>query len=171
MAMPWVPAMSTRVSRSAPRRSSAAAVSRLRLYRQLQLAAHSLHKAADRALLAAGGVTTAQAALLVVLQRQTARQRDLAQQLGINESAVTAMATRLQALGLIVRERADGDSRSWHLQLTVQGAQTLAAVEPAFHQINQRLAALFDRDEAQALADALQRVHLAFAGAAGPHDG
>ena len=65
--------------------------SKSRLYHRLQLAAHRLQKSADRAVLAAAEITTAQAAVLMLVAGGANSQREVATQLGLNESAVTAM--------------------------------------------------------------------------------
>ena len=68
--------------------------SKSRLYHRLQLAAHRLQKSADRAVLAAAEITTAQAAVLTLVAGGAVSQREVATQLGLDESAVTAMARR-----------------------------------------------------------------------------
>ena len=56
--------------------------SKSRLYHRLQLAAHRVQKSADRALLAAAEITTAQAAVLTLVARGAITQREVATQLG-----------------------------------------------------------------------------------------
>ena len=139
--------------------------SKLRLYHRLQLAAHRIQKAADRAVLQASGVTTAQAAVLtVVAGDRDATQRSVARQLGINESAVTAMVARLMDMRLIERIRDDEDARTWRLLLTAEGRAGLKKVEGPFRTINARLEAALDASELEHLADYLGRIGEAFAG-------
>ena len=75
-----------------------------------------------RLLLDAAAVTTAQAAVLtIVAARENATQSDVADALGFNESAVTAMATRLLKLGLLERVRSATDGRAWCLRVSTAG--------------------------------------------------
>ena len=88
--------------------------SKSRIYHRLQLAAHRLQKSADRAVLAAADITTAQAAvLLLVGSGRAVTQREVAVQLGLNEFAVAAMALRLIGVGLLERVRDAADARAW----------------------------------------------------------
>ncbi len=97
--------------------------SKHRTYHRLQLAAHRIQKAADRVLLNAADVTTSQAAVLsIVAADRPVTQRIVAKQLGLNESALTAMISRLLALGMIERMRDEDDARAWRLKLTADGA-------------------------------------------------
>jgi len=137
--------------------------SELRIYHRLQLAAHRLQKAADRRVMAAAGVTTAQAAVLAIVKgERRATQRSIARQLGLNESAMTAMVGRLSALGLLVRTRDPVDGRTWNLGLTVQGEAALDALAPAFGAINARISDTLDPAALLALSDALTRLTDAF---------
>jgi DNA-binding MarR family transcriptional regulator len=134
--------------------------SKLRLYHRLQIAAHGLRKAADRAVLEAGGVTTAQAAVLaIVAARETATQRDVANALRINESAVTAMATRLIKLGILERIRSGTDNRAWCLSLSSAG---LMALRASLASINARIESEFSQLETKQLVDYLDRLTAAF---------
>ena len=91
----------------------------LRLYARLQSAAHLVKKAADRALIDAAGVTTAQAAVLAVVaaaEKSDATgptQKTVAAALALNESAMTAMVSRLIVLHYLKRERNRDDRRAW----------------------------------------------------------
>lgn len=134
-----------------------------RLYQRLQLAAHRVQKAADRGLIGAAQVTTAQAAVLAVIAAAgSATQREVAGQLGLNESAITAMATRLLRLDLVRRERDPADPRAWRLQLSDKGRDALARSAAAFEHINGTLESVLQPDELSALAEYLQRIQTAF---------
>ena len=137
--------------------------SELRIYHRLQMAAHRLQKAADRRVMAAAGVTTAQAAVLAIVRGQAgATQRSIARQLGLNEAAMTAMVGRLGTLGLLVRTRDPVDGRTWNLELTAQGEAALDALAPAFGSINDRISEALDPAALLALSDALTRLTDAF---------
>jgi DNA-binding MarR family transcriptional regulator len=138
--------------------------SKLRIYHRLQLAAHRIQKAADRVVLQASGVTTAQAAVLaVVAADRDATQRSVARQLGINESAVTAMVARLLDMRLIERIRDDADARTWRLRLTAEGRAGLKKIEAPFRRINERIEAAIDPDALEQLANHLGRIGETFA--------
>lgn len=137
--------------------------SELRIFHRLQIAAHRLQKAADRELIAAAGVTTAQAAVLALIGRPGgAHQRQIARRLGVRDSAITAMVKRLMSLGFVDRTRAPDDARSWNLTLTEHGRAALDAMQPAFRGVNDRIAGALDSAELQSLADHLTRLSTAF---------
>lgn len=108
-----------------------------RFYHALQIAAHRLQKQADQVVMQAAGISTAQSAVLAIVNGQPGlRQNQLASLLGLNESAVTAMVARLIKLNLLSRTRSDEDSRAWELRLTEDGKAALAAIEAPFGEIN-----------------------------------
>lgn len=134
-----------------------------RIYHRLQLAAHRIQKAADRALLAAADITTSQAAVLSIVAAQgTVTQRTVAKQLGLNESALTAMTNRLLSHGLLERLRDEADSRAWRLELTKDGAAALKKAEQPFRRINQQLDSILGPDGADHFGGLLQRISAAF---------
>ena len=134
----------------------------LRLYARLQGAAHALKKTADRALMDAAGVTTAQAAVLaVVAGAERPAQKTVADALGLNESAVTGMANRLIALGYLTRENDPDDRRARLLRLTAQGKKALKRIAEPFGRINARLDGTLGAD-LDAFAASLNRIRDAF---------
>ena len=143
--------------------------SKLRLYHRLQVAAHTVRKVADRLLLDAADVTTAQAAVLtIVAARENATQSDVADALGFNESAVTAMATRLLKLGLLERVRSATDGRAWCLRVSTAGQAALAASRKAFASINARVEEELSEQELTRLVALLDRLSAAFVEAPAP---
>jgi DNA-binding MarR family transcriptional regulator len=136
--------------------------SKSRLYHRLQLAAHRVQKSADRALLAAAEITTAQAAVLTLVARGAVSQREVAMQLGLNESALTAMAQRLLGMGLLERVRDEADARAWQLRLSGDGRAALKRIDQPFKGINQTIETALTPDEIAQLADYLQRIASAF---------
>ena len=142
---------------------TAMSASKHRVYHKLQVASHRLQKAADRACIAAAGITTAQAAVLsIVATEGSASQRSVARKLGLNESAMTAMTTRLRHLGLLDRLPDAEDARAWSLRLTADGRAALKRIEQPFRQINQKIEKALDADEIAALADYVKRISDAF---------
>jgi DNA-binding MarR family transcriptional regulator len=66
------------------------------------------------------------------------RMVDIAGLLTIGKSAVTKTTDRLQARGLITRERDPSDRRTVYATLTTEGEKTFAAAQPAFADAVQR---------------------------------
>ncbi len=98
----------------------------LRFYSRLQIAAHILKKRSDRRLLEVAGVTTAQmSALAIIASEETTSQTRLATELGLNDSAITAMVRRFIDLKMVARLRDDSDGRAWLLKLTPFGSETV----------------------------------------------
>ena len=130
-----------------------------RLFHRLQTAAHLLRTQADRRLVAAAGVTTAQCALLAVLAADgPSPQRAAAGRLGLNESAMTPMVRRLVEAGLVERRADPEDRRVRALALTEAGQAALATARAPFAEINAILDDALGPAGAQALARALEAV-------------
>lgn len=130
-----------------------------RLYFHLQLAAGRLRTEADRACLDAAGITTAQAAALVVIAgRPGTTQREVARALGQAESAVTTLVRRLLAADLVARRASPRDGRAWSLTLTEAGRIALARVDAAFGPVNARIDGALTPDEVGVLAGLLRRL-------------
>lgn len=138
--------------------------SRLRLYHKLQTAAHRLQTEADRAVQQAAGVTTAQSAVLALVARARggATQRAVATQLGLHESAITAMTSRLTGLGLVERTRDPDDARAWRLRLTDDGEGALRRITRPFGVVNARIEKVCTPEEITLLADILERLATEF---------
>lgn len=117
------------------------AAKNLRFYSRLQIAAHALKKNSDRRLLEVAGVTTAQmSALAIIASEETATQTRLAAELGLNDSAITAMMRRLIDLKMVTRVRDNKDGRAWLLKLTETGAEAVKKTD----QINDQTSAKVD---------------------------
>jgi len=113
--------------------------------------------------LEAAAITTAQAAVLsVVAADDPVTQRVVADQLGLNESAVTAMVTRLLGMGLLERERDDADARAWRLRLSGHGRATLKRIEGPFGRVNRTMESVLEPDEIARFAEYLGRISAAF---------
>lgn len=135
----------------------------LRLYHRLQVAAHRIKKRADRRLLERPGLTTAQVALLVVVEaRGSLTQRAAAAELGLVESAVTALVGRLVDRGLLARRRDPEDGRAWALQPTASGRRALERAGASFEEINRRIEEALTPAERKQLAGMLDRLSNAF---------
>jgi DNA-binding MarR family transcriptional regulator len=92
--------------------------------------------------LAAKDVTVAEWALMRVLyEREPTSPSQLAHDMGMTRGAITKLADRLLAKGLIDREASPDDGRSHTLRLTTQGADLVP-----------ELAALADENDAECFA-------------------
>jgi DNA-binding MarR family transcriptional regulator len=137
--------------------------SKLRLYHRLQVAARVMQKAADREIGAAAGLSTSQAAVLAVVAAGVdVTQRDVAKALKLNESAVTAMVSRLIKLGFLGRERSGKDARAWILRVRKAGETAMRSSRASFAAINTRIEATLSDAELKRLADCLERLTDAF---------
>jgi len=135
----------------------------LRVYHRLQVTAHRIKKRADRRLLERPGLTTAQVALLVVVEaRGTLTQRAAAAELGLVESAVTALVGRLVDEGLLSRSRDPNDARAWALRSTASGRRALERAGASFEEINRRIDDALTAAERAQLAVLLDRLSQAF---------
>ncbi len=116
---------------------------KLRFYSRLQIAAHVLKKSSDRRLLEVAGVTTAQmSALALIASEETTTQTRLATELGLNDSAITAMVRRLIDLEMVARVRDDKDGRAWLLKLTKTGAEAVQKTDMITDETSARVDAL-----------------------------
>jgi len=133
--------------------------SKLRLYWRLQLAAHFLQKQADRGLLKDAGITTAQLGVLTVIGNgENVSQKHVADVLGLNQSAITAMVRRLMTLGYVERQNSESDGRTKILSLTKKGISVHESTEPPFRKINKRIESTLNAEEIENLANYLKRL-------------
>lgn len=133
----------------------------MRLYHRLQNTARSLQRFADRAV-AGTGLTTAQLAVAVIVQaRGEMTQRDLADELGLGENAITAMLQRLETLDMVERRRDPRDARVRQIRLTEQGATVLAEAAGTFDIVNRAIDQALGGDGVRSLATELDRLRSA----------
>lgn len=98
---------------------------------------HLLHRAqqlaSDRFSLLVGedGVTFRQYVILTAIaDTPGASQTELARSTGVDRSTLTDLVQRLERNGLVARKGSESDARSFMLELTAEGADTLARVRP-----------------------------------------
>ena len=133
--------------------------SKERLYFLIQRAAHVLKKRADAKLKEAGGITTAQGAVITILLKNgPCKQGELASLLMQRESAITTMADRLIKAGYVERYRSEDDGRAWVLQATKEGRRAHDAMRKYFEEINTALDTAFPPKDATRVAEGLKRV-------------
>jgi DNA-binding MarR family transcriptional regulator len=133
---------------------------RERLYHLLQTAAHRLKTRADRDSQGVAGVTAAQAAVMFVIARERATtQRRVAEQLKLNESAVTGMVGRLMEAGFVARAPSPTDGRAWTVTLTPAGEAALERFRVNLDALNADItAALGGEAEVARFADGLRAI-------------
>jgi DNA-binding MarR family transcriptional regulator len=85
-------------------------------------------------------------------------QRELADNLGMHASRLVAIVDELESLGLVVREGNTDDRRTYSLQITPQGRETLKEIAKVSQQHNESLCAALSPDEREVLAGLLQRI-------------
>ena len=133
--------------------------SKHRLYFLLQRTAHGLKTRADAALSEAGGMTTAQSAVMSIVAKEgPVSQAYLASTLKQRESAMTSMVDRLMKAGYLDRERSPSDGRAWLLKATPYGRDALRAIRGPFQSINAILDESFEEADMNALAAGLTQV-------------
>jgi DNA-binding MarR family transcriptional regulator len=133
---------------------------RERLYHLLQTAAHRLKTRADRDSQGVAGVTAAQAAVMFVIARERATtQRRVAEQLKLNESAVTGMVGRLMEASFVARAPSPTDGRAWTVTLTPAGEAALDRFRVNLDALNAEItAALGGEAEVARFADGLRAI-------------
>jgi DNA-binding MarR family transcriptional regulator len=132
-------------------------ISARRGYFLLQVAASRTRTIADDLFAAAGGVSTAQAAVLsFVVAHPGCSQRDVATALRQRESAVTAMVRRLVETGLVERRARSTDLRSWELWATPAGLTSLDHTRPALETLNRQLEAAVGPERIHTFLDCLE---------------
>ncbi len=107
------------------------------LYFLLNSAQQSLFREVDRQALDIVGVSAAQIAALVHLQKRNGcLQAELGQALGLGKAATSGMVCRLERNGLIKRTPSPTDGRGLRVLLTVEGLQALGRAKPLLARLN-----------------------------------
>lgn len=111
---------------------------------------------ADRPCLAVAGVTTAQlGALFAVRDQPDNTQQRLAHTLGLDESAVTTLVTRLTEAGLLTEKAHPDQYRAVGLELIEAGEEALRTARPEITRFNTELRDLLGDEEFERTATAL----------------
>jgi DNA-binding MarR family transcriptional regulator len=85
-------------------------------------------------------------------------QRELAAQLGMHASRLVGVVDEMESLGLVVREGNTDDRRTYSLQITPKGRETLKEIGKISQQHNEALSAALSDEERETLATLLQRI-------------
>lgn len=85
-------------------------------------------------------------------------QRELAAQLGMHASRLVGVVDEMESLGLVVREGNTDDRRTYSLQITPKGRETLEEIGKVSRQHNDALCAALSGEEREVLVGLLQRI-------------
>ena len=108
--------------------------------------------------LRAFGLTSQQASLLMNLAAGPRTPTELIDVLGTDTAAVTRLVDRVEAAGLVRRERHPSDRRSVTVELTDEGRALLPRIAPVFGGVTERLFAGFTEAEVATVSTLLQRM-------------
>ncbi|NNF56917.1 MAG: MarR family transcriptional regulator [Rhodothermaceae bacterium] len=86
------------------------------------------------------------------------RMGDIADQLGIGQSAVTPIVDRLEGRGLARRSRSEADRRVWLVELTAAGEQAFAEDAALYRQVAAAMLDPLDAAERETLAVLLEKI-------------
>ncbi|MFK7987115.1 MAG: MarR family winged helix-turn-helix transcriptional regulator [Sandaracinaceae bacterium] len=126
---------------------------RHRFFYLLNLARHRVFKHADRVAQEELGLSAAQLGALTVIGARPGRsQRELAQTLGYNESAITALMRRMREAELIERTPSVADRRVRTIDLSPKGRELVRASKPLLGRLQARLTDGFTDDELDVVA-------------------
>lgn len=104
-------------------------------------------------------VTPGQFGVLTLISENAGlSQSDLGAALGIDRSTMVAVIDRLESRGLVVRAPSPNDRRSYALQLSDHGKQTLADIMPELHRHESAIAAALSKSEQATLISLLRRI-------------
>lgn len=100
-------------------------------------------------------VTLPQATVLFLLQEKDERMlSEIGQVIGVDSSAVTGLADRLEKAGYVSRKPNPGDRRAWHLHITPQGRGEAQKAAGVVRKVNAEAKAGFSEQD----MDAFKRV-------------
>lgn len=130
-----------------------------RFFYLLHRAHHALLKAADFQLLSELNVTSAQMGALFFLRKNDGcLLKELSRGLGLNNSAITGLASRMEAQDLVERRACERDGRASRLYLTDPGREKAEAGIPFVREMNALLEEDFKEEELDAISRFLERV-------------
>jgi len=140
-----------------PERPSQASKATFASFLLAQVGAHAARKFAER--LSPLKLTPPHAGILRRLgQSSGISQRELATQLGMHASRLVGVVDEMESLGLVVREGNTDDRRTYSLQITPKGRETLQEIGKISYQHNEALVASLTPEERETLTTLLQRI-------------
>ena len=120
--------------------------------------AKALSRAFDDALAEAGGSLPAWLVLTSLAWGQHRSQRAIAAEVGVEGATLTHHLNRMEAAGLVTRERDPENRRAHHVALTDAGQAEMASMLGAVQAFDRRLRTTFTTDELATLRALLQRL-------------
>lgn len=130
-----------------------------RVFHLIQQAHGALFRAADRALKEQAGLSSAQQAVLFVLNlRDGAPITAIADQLKMGKSSLTGLVDRMSQSGLVERRPSARDGRSLEVFILPAGQRAIAATLAGTKKINADLLAPFTAEEHAVIARFLTHV-------------
>ena len=122
-----------------------------------QVGAHGAKQFADR--LSVLKLTPPHAGILRrLVQSPGISQRELATTLGMHASRLVAVLDEMESLGLLIREANAEDRRTYSLQVTAKGRETMEQIAVISQQHNEALCAALNEEERAVLVGLLQRI-------------
>ena len=122
-----------------------------------QVGAHGAKQFADR--LSVLKLTPPHAGILRrLMQSPGISQRELATALGMHTSRLVAVLDEMESLGLLIREANAEDRRTYSLQVTAKGRETMEQIAAISQQHNDALCAALNEEERAVLVGLLQRI-------------
>jgi|SRR5580658_7839997 DNA-binding MarR family transcriptional regulator len=122
-----------------------------------QVGAHGAKQFADR--LSVLKLTPPHAGILRrLMQSPGISQRELATALGMHTSRLVAVLDEMESLGLLIREAKAEDRRTYSLQVTAKGRETMEQIAAISQQHNEALCAALNEEERAVLVGLLQRI-------------
>jgi DNA-binding MarR family transcriptional regulator len=122
-----------------------------------QVGAHGAKQFADR--LSVLKLTPPHAGILRrLVQSPGISQRELATALGMHASRLVAVLDEMETLGLLIREANAEDRRTYSLQVTAKGRETMEQIAAISQQHNEALCAALNEEERAVLVGLLQRI-------------
>jgi DNA-binding MarR family transcriptional regulator len=122
-----------------------------------QVGAHGAKQFADR--LSVLKLTPPHAGILRrLMQSPGISQRELATALGMHTSRLVAVLDEMESLGLLIREAKAEDRRTYSLQVTAKGRETMEQIAAISQQHNEALCAALNEEERAMLVGLLQRI-------------
>lgn len=119
-----------------------------RLFFLINKAKHRMFKFAETQSEQRLGISVTQgAALMFIGKIEGCLQKELANALGLNHSAVTGLVGRMIKNNLIIRHICEDDARASRLFLTELGQTKLPEIRPLIQEFNQKLTKDFSKDE------------------------
>jgi len=108
-------------------------------------------------------VTLPQATVLFLLQEKDGRMlSEIGQVIGVDNSAVTGLADRLEKAGYVARKPNPGDRRAWHLHITPQGRDEAQKASGVVRKVNAEVKAGFSEQDIEGFKNVLKGFHQKF---------